>query len=102
MSKSKVADRCDDTISQKIGALNEEMERHAETGQWRQVTMIMLQRNSMLPGVPLTERSSTYLSAQQSTQRVLTLAEAAQSGVTEQLSSMQRGRKVTDSYRENS
>ena len=102
MSKSKAVDQSDGTISQKIRTLNAEMEQLAETGQWRQVTEFMLQRNAMLPDVPVVEQSSTYLSSQQSTRRVLTLAEAAKSGVAERLSSIQRGRKATDSYRENS
>ena len=100
MSESKAAGKSD--ASQKIEAMNEEMEQQAETGQWRQVTTIMLQRNALLTDVPVLERSSTYRSAQQSTRRVLTLAEAAQSGVTATLSCMQRGRRATDRYRENS
>lgn len=102
MSQSKGADKSDHAVSQKIAAMNDEMEQRAETGQWQKVTVIMLQRNAVLTQVPAIERSSTYRSAQQSTRRVLTLAETAKSGVTEQLASMQRGRKATDSYRENS
>lgn len=102
MSKSEAVDQSDETISQKIRTLNAQMERHAETGAWQQVTEIAVQRDAMLADVPLAERSSAYLSAQQSTKRVLDFAEEAQSGVAEQLSSIQRGRKATDSYGENS
>ena len=102
MSNSKAIDQSDETISQRIRALNAQMERLAETGKWQQVSKVTAQRNAMLAGVPLAEQSSTYLSARQSTKRVLVFAEEAQSGVTEQLSSIQRGRKATNSYRENS
>ena len=101
MSKSRVVDQSDATISQKIRALNAQMERHAESGEWQHVTEITEQRDAMLADVPPDEQSSTYVSAQQSTRRVLVFAEEAQSGVKEQLSSLQRGRKATDSYREN-
>ena len=102
MSKSRTADQSDATISQKIKALNAQMEQHAKTGEWKQVTEVMLARNKMLPAVPPEERPSTYRSAQQSTHRVIRLAQVAQSGVQEQISSLQRGREATASYRENS
>ena len=102
MSNFKAVDQSDATISQKIRALNAQMERHAVTGEWQQVTEISEQRNAMLADVPLDQQSSTYVSAQQSTKRVLVFAKEAQSGVKERLSSIQRGRKATDSYRENS
>ncbi len=102
MSKSRVVDQSDAAISQKIMMLNVQMERHAESGEWQHVTEITEQRNAMLADVPLDQQSSTYLSAQQSTKRVLLFAKEAQSGVKERLSSIHRGRKATDSYRENS
>ena len=102
MSKSKAVVQSDDTICQKIRALSAQMERLAATGEWQLVSEITVQRNAMLADVPLAEQSQTYLSAQQSTKRVLMFVEEAQSGVTQQLYSIQRGRKATDSYRENS
>ncbi len=102
MSKSKPDDQSEETVSQRIKALNKQMERHAETGQWKQVTEDTMRRNAMLADVPAGEKSATYQSAQESTQRVLALAEQAQFGVTERLSILQHGRKATDKYRENS
>ncbi len=102
MSKAKADDHSDETVSQRIRALNKDMERHAETGQWTQVTEDTVRRNAMLDDVPAHEKSATYLSAQESTQRVLALAEQAQFGVTERLSVLQHGRRATDKYRENS
>ena len=102
MSNSKTDDQSEETISQKIKALNQQMERHAETGQWKAVTEDTMRRNEMLSDVPAGEKTATYQSAQESTQRVLALAEQAQFGVTERLSDLQHGRKATDKYLENS
>ena len=102
MSKSKPDDQSEETVSQRIQALNRQMERHAESGQWQQLTEDTVRRNAMLADVPAGEKSATYLSAQESTQRILALAEQAQFGVTERLSILQHGRRATDKYRENS
>lgn len=88
------------TLSEHLESVNDRLEELAAAGEWAEVADLMRKRNAMLREVHDVDRSAVLLTARQTTDRLLKLAEAAKLDVGDKLTKLQRGKAATEVYRE--
>lgn len=89
----------DQTLSEQIQTLNEQMEELAVSGEWQQISEILPRRNAMLLELEHAEQTSAFMAARRSTERIGEMANMAQLKIAKKITKLARGKKATDSYR---
>jgi hypothetical protein len=87
-----------DDLRRRIAALNLALERLAEQGDWPAVGSLLRDRDALLGRLDAAAYEATLEEARRSTERLLTLARAAQAACRAEILSLRQGRRATGSY----
>ncbi|MBT8077594.1 MAG: hypothetical protein KJO31_03415 [Gammaproteobacteria bacterium] len=93
-----MTDVADDTVAERISAVNSSLERAARDARWDAVAPLLSQREHLLASLPDARRREALVDCHRVTRQVLQLAREARRAVSEQLCGLKKGRAAADAY----